>query len=307
MPAVTLHACARQQPEGSVEIEGRKASVTRMLPWLKTAPCCAAVTALKVSDAAATVEGEFEIISCGWSLPGAGVALVHDRAHEPCRGTGMRARTAFGVARLGLTATGLVALIGYFQYTLGVSTFAIANFFSYFTVQSAIVSIFVFMSAAVVALRRPTDPAWLDMLRAMVTTYILVSGVVYGIIVWQSSSANYSIEVPWSSQFLHFVIPVFALIDWIVDPYKARLPWKYLGWAIVFPVFWLVFTLIRGPVVGWYPYFFLDARQVSGPGETVLYCLIIVMIITGIAALLTGITRLKRMPRHLLPPWRDSA
>ncbi|WP_104081941.1 Pr6Pr family membrane protein [Cryobacterium sp. Y11] len=215
----------------------------------------------------------------------------------------MTTRTAFALARLGLAATGLIALIGYFDYTLGVASFAMANFFSYFTVQSAIASVAVFVTAAVVALRRPTDPAWVDMLRAMVTTYILVSGVVYGIIVWQSSGANYSIEVPWSSQLLHFVIPVCALIDWMVDPFKARLPWKYLGWAIVFPLFWLVYTLIRSPIVGWYPYFFLDARQVSGPAETVSYCLIIVAIITCIAALLTWITRLQRMPRHLLPPW----
>ena len=218
----------------------------------------------------------------------------------------MTTRTAFALARLGLAGAGFFALSGYFYYTLGVATFAIANFFSYFTVQSSIAAVAVIVTAAVVALRRPIDPAWLDMLRAMVTTYILVSGVVYGIIVWQSSGANYSIEVPWSSQLLHFVIPAFALIDWMVDPFKARLPWKYLGWAIVFPVFWLVFTLIRGPIVGWYPYFFLDARQVSGPGETVFYCLIIVVIITGIAALLTWITRLKRMPRHLLPPWGSS-
>ncbi|TFD91261.1 Pr6Pr family membrane protein [Cryobacterium serini] len=216
----------------------------------------------------------------------------------------MTTRTAFAVARLGLAAAGLCGLIGYFYYTLGVASFAMANFFSYFTVQSAIASVAVILTAAIVALRRPIDPAWLDMLRAMVTTYILVSGVVYGIIVWQSSSANYSIEVPWSSQLLHFIIPACALIDWMIDPFKAHLPWKYLGWAIVFPVFWLVFTLIRGPIVGWYPYFFLDARQVSGPGETVFYCLIIVAIITGIAALLTGITRLKRMPKHLLPPWQ---
>ncbi len=216
----------------------------------------------------------------------------------------MTARTAFGVVRLGLAATALVALIGYFRYTLGVTTFAIGNFFSYFTVQSAMASVVVFAAAAVVALRQTTDPAWLDRVRAMVTTYILVSGVVYGIIVWQSSAVNYSIEVPWSSKLLHFVIPVFALIDWVADPFKARLSWKYLAWAIVFPVTWLVFTLIRGPIVRWYPYFFLDARQVSGPGETVFYCLIIVAIITGIAALLTWVTRLKRTPRHLRAPWR---
>jgi len=219
----------------------------------------------------------------------------------------MSARTTFGLVRLGLATVELIALIGYFTYTLGVTTFAIGNFFSYFTVQSAIASVVVFATAAVVALRRPADPAWLDRVRAMVTTYILVSGVVYGIIVWQSSAVNYSIEVPWSSQLLHFVIPVCALIDWIIDPFKARLSWKYLAWAIVFPVAWLVFTLVRGPIVRWYPYFFLDARQVSGPAETVFYCLIIVAIITGIAALLTWITRFKRTPRHLRAPWRVSA
>ena len=218
----------------------------------------------------------------------------------------MKTRKAFAVARLGLAAFELFALISYFYYTLGVTTVAIANFFSYFTVQSAIASVAVILTAAIVALRRPIDPAWLDMLRAMVTTYILVSGVVYGIIVWQSSAAHYVIEVPWSSQLLHFVIPACALVDWILDPSKARLSWRYLGWAIVFPVFWLLYTLIRGPIVGWYPYFFLDARQVSGPGETVYYCLIIVGIITGIAALLTWITRLKRMPRHRLPLWGSS-
>ena len=58
-------------------------------------------------------------------------------------------------------------------------------------------------------------------------------------------------------------------------------------------MFWLIFTLIRGDLLGWYPYFFLDARLVSGPLETSIYYLLIVVIITGIAALLTAATRMK--------------
>ncbi|MBB5639826.1 Pr6Pr family membrane protein [Cryobacterium roopkundense] len=212
-------------------------------------------------------------------------------------------RRRFGTARLLLATLGIVSLTGYFSYSLGVATFAIANFFTYFTVLSAIAAVLVLLAAGVTALRRPQDPAWLDMARAMMTTYIMVSGVVYAIIVWQSASANYSIAVPWSSQILHFWIPALALIDWIVDPFKTRVPWRYLGWVIVFPIAWLVFTLVRGPMVGWYPYFFLDSRQVSGPAETVFYCAIIVVIITGISALLITLTRIKRMPRHLRSDW----
>ena len=219
-------------------------------------------------------------------------------------------RRTFGVARLLLASLGMVSLVGYFIVILGVSGFAIGSFFSYFTVQSGMAAVGVFVASGLIALKRPTDPAWLDTLRVMVTTYILVSGVVYAIIVLQSANANYSITVPWSSQLLHFWIPAVALVDWFVDPNKARLPWRYLGWVLVFPVFWLIFTLIRGNMIGWYPYFFLDSRQVSGPGETLLYCAIVVVIILGIAALLTSATRLRRRPvngtsrrpfRHRLP------
>jgi len=215
-------------------------------------------------------------------------------------------RRRFGVARLLLASLGITSLIGYFIYTLGVQSFSMSNFFAYFTVQSAIAAVLVLLTAAVIALRRPEDPAWLDMARAMITTYVLVSGVVYALIVVQASSAHYAIGVPWSSQLLHFWIPSLALLDWIVDPFKARVPWRYLGWVIVFPIIWLVFTLVRGPIVGWYPYFFLDSRQVSGPAETIFYCAIIVGIITGIAALLIALTRIKRMPRHLQAPWASA-
>jgi len=204
----------------------------------------------------------------------------------------------FGVARLLLATLELVSLTGYFIYTLGVASFAIANFFAYFTVLSAIATVLVLATAAAIALRRPRDPAWLDMARVMITTYVLVSGIVYAIIVLQAAGVNYSIAVPWSSQILHFWIPAFLLLDWIVDPYKARVPWRYLAWVIVFPIIWLVFTLIRGDQLGWYPYFFLDARQVSGPAETVLYCALIVVIITGIAAILVTATRITWKPRN---------
>jgi hypothetical protein len=208
-------------------------------------------------------------------------------------------RRAFGTARLLLAALTLCGLVGYFVFTLGVAGFYVSYFFSYFTVQSGIASCVVFVLAGLRALRTEADPVWLDTLRVSITTYILVSGVVYALITFQPANVAYAVSIPWSSQILHFWVPALAVIDWFVDPDKARLPWRNLGLVLVFPVLWLVFTLIRGDLLGWYPYFFLDARQVSGPAETLIYYALIVVIITGIAALLTAATRMR--PHRLRP------
>ncbi|TFC26725.1 hypothetical protein E3O55_13265 [Cryobacterium sp. MDB1-18-2] len=209
---------------------------------------------------------------------------LHSPLHSP-------RRRIVGIVRLVLAGAEVLALLGYFGYILGFKSFIVYNYFSYFTVQSAIAAVGVFIAAGIVALRREVDPPWLDWIRLLVTTYMIVSGIVFLAIVIQSSSRAYTMEVPWSTQLLHFWIPGIALVDWLTDTGKARLPWTTLAWVMVVPSIWGAFTLIRGALVRWYPYFFLDPKQVSGPLETVLYCVVAVALFTGIAAMLTWSSR----------------
>ena len=226
------------------------------------------------------------------ALPAAAVRPALSRAPRPF--PVRTVRRGFGIGRLVLAVVGVVALLGYFDYVLGFATFQIYNYYSYFTVQSAMASVVAFVAAAVAAFRHEIDPPWLDWFRLLVTTYIVVSGIVFLTIVIQSSTRDYTIDVPWSSQLLHFWIPSIAVLDWLMDAGKARLPWKILVWVLVVPAIWGVFTLIRGSVVGWYPYFFLDPVQVSGPLETAIYCLVALLLFTVIAAVLTATSRLPR-------------
>lgn len=220
------------------------------------------------------------------------------QAREPLPARGrFTLRRGYGVGRLLLAAAGIVGLIGNYEYVLLFPTFAAYNVFTYFTVQSAIAGVVAFVLGAIVAFRRERDPQWLDVFRALVTTYILVSGIVFLTIVIQSSSRDYTIDVPWPSQVLHFYIPSIALLDWLTDTGKARLSWRFLRWILPYPFAWGIFTLVRGSAVGWYPYFFLDPAQVSGPLETALYCLVAVVLFMGIAALLVATSRLSWRPR----------
>ena len=199
-------------------------------------------------------------------------------------------RRWFGAARIVAALTAIVALVGEVNFTIGTSPFAISNFFSYFTVESMIIATVVFGLGAINALKDPEDPLWLDMARALATTYVVVSGFVFAFILLEGTLRGVPVWAPWSSQLLHFVLPVYALLDWTLAPGR-EVPWKTIGWAMVFPAAWLAFTLFRGAQVYWYPYFFLDPALVAIPFELALYLGIVMVIFASTVAMLIGISR----------------
>ncbi|RNE59097.1 Pr6Pr family membrane protein [Cryobacterium tepidiphilum] len=210
-------------------------------------------------------------------------------------------RKVFGVARILVALTGIVAMIGDFNYSIGTSPFATGNFFSYFTIQSMIVGVTVFVIGAVNALRQPEDPLWLDMVRLISTTYLIVSGIVFAFILIEGTLRGIPVWAPWSSQLMHFWISGFALLDWLIAPGRDA-PWKTVPWVLVFPAVWLVYTMIRGTYVYWYPYFFLDPAIVEVPYEFSIYLLAIIAVFTGVTSLLLAISRVPRL-EHVRERW----
>ncbi|WP_166876651.1 Pr6Pr family membrane protein [Salinibacterium sp. ZJ450] len=199
-------------------------------------------------------------------------------------------RRVFGAARFLLAGVWVFALIGDIEYTLGFPASVIGNFFSYFTVQSAIIAVAVFIAGGILAELRMSDPLWFDVLRALVTTYTVSSGLVSVVILSQWAVNDVRVDVPFSSQLLHFWLPLAALADWLFAPGRVHVSGVTALLSVPFPLVWGVFTFIRSPLVGWYPYFFLDPVQVN-PWETALYCVGALAVIAGVAALLAATTR----------------
>jgi hypothetical protein len=188
----------------------------------------------------------------------------------------------------------VVALVADFDYVQGFTTFAAENWFSYFTTQSGMAGVVVLAASGLHALLRGrVEPPLLAAVRAVVLSYVVVSGVVFGLIVLESSSQAYYVEVPWSSRLLHFVIPAYALLDWTLAPGRPRVTWKAVGWAMLFPVAWCAFTEVRGPRVGWYPYFFLDPAQVGVPFEIAAWLALVAGVLAGVSASVVALSRVR--------------
>jgi hypothetical protein len=77
-----------------------------------------------------------------------------------------------------------------------------------------------------------------------------------------------------ADRFLHIVVPVLTLTGWLAFGPRARADRRDLLPFLVLPVGWLVYTLIRGELVEWYPYPFIDVNE-HGYGVVLLNCLAI--------------------------------
>ena len=203
----------------------------------------------------------------------------------------MRTRARYAAIRFAGAAVCLTALVHRLFWGLGSQTIAGQNFFAYLTIQSNIAFAVVLVVAGVVALRRPDDPGWLTGVRAVVLSWVITAGLVFAILMWQAGLRGIPMTVPWSDVVLHFGLPVLAVITWIYGPGRRTARWRVIAWVIAFPIVWGVFTLWRGARIGWYPYYFLDLRQVSGLGEFCLTCAFALAVFAAVAASLIGISR----------------
>ena len=203
----------------------------------------------------------------------------------------MKVRATFGALRLLMASACLMALVSRFIWGLGSATFTPGNFFAYLTIQSSILFLVVTVIAAVVALRGQDDAAWLDLVRVTVLSLTLSCGIIFALIIEQSGERGFRIDVPWSDVLLHFVLPAVAVLDWIIGPGRRSSPWRSIAIVLVFMIGWGLVTLVRGPIVGWYPYFFLDPAQLMNAGQFFFFATIAVVLFGGVSAALVAVSR----------------
>lgn len=136
-----------------------------------------------------------------------------------------------------------------------------ANFFSYFTILS---NILVALCLSI-PLFIPKHTAGQFFSHRSVSTsiavYIFIVGLVYNLVLrniwtptgWQLVADN----------LLHVAVPLLYLLYWYFFTQRESLPWKSLLAWLIFPALYLAYTLIRGSMVNWYPYPFVDAGKLG--------------------------------------------
>ena len=153
------------------------------------------------------------------------------------------------------------------------NVFRPGEYFTYFTIDTSIAAGVVMLVAAAFALRKDLgglEPRWLALARVSLLTSDVIVGVVYNALLRDLPPATADIGYEWPTapnEMLHVWAPILLTIEWLVFTKHKPLAWRAAFWAWAFPFAWLVFTIVRGMLTGWWPYFFIDPTDEGGvPG-----------------------------------------
>jgi hypothetical protein len=125
----------------------------------------------------------------------------------------------------------------------------IVNMFCFFTIQSNII---VLVTCALLAAGSARRPLWFWVLRLDGVVCITVTFVVFHVALADLHDLQGLAKV--ADFLLHTASPLLCVIGWLVFGPRGRTSWRTVLLAAIFPVAWLVFALVRGPLVGdYYP------------------------------------------------------
>ena len=141
------------------------------------------------------------------------------------------------------------------------------SFFSYFTNLSNIFAA-VILLLSVFSTRSKSQ----DLAKYVSTVNMAVVGLVFAVLL---RNADLGTLLPWVNFVLHYVMPVAIVLDWLVDPPAFKLSPKHALFALVFPMIYLIYLMVRGASIHWYPYPFLNPANVGGNGAVAAYSLAI--------------------------------
>ncbi len=145
----------------------------------------------------------------------------------------------------------------------------VVRFFSYFTVLTNIL-----VAIGCTALLRERG-AWRsffsrpDVLTA-IAVYITIVGMVYNVILrglWKPEGLQRIVD-----ELLHTIVPLLFVLFWCFYISRYALRWKQALYWLLYPFIYCVYVLVRGALSGFYPYPFIDVKQL-GYGPVFLNCL----------------------------------
>jgi hypothetical protein len=134
----------------------------------------------------------------------------------------------------------------------------LARFISYFTVLANLLV----LACSVVLARNPLHEGtrW-RVLRMATMVGITVTGIVHWFFLrplLDLSGGSYVVD-----KLLHVVVPVLAVVAWVVAGPRSQAARPQVLGALLWPLLWGAVTLVRGSITHWWPYPFMNVDDLG--------------------------------------------
>jgi hypothetical protein len=194
---------------------------------------------------------------------------------------GTKARVWFGATAFVVFAGLIVQLLvvadrpaGFFDSTAE----RVLNVFAFFTIQSNVI---VGVTCLLLALNLERSSTVFRAFRLIGIVAITITGIVYHSVLAQLFDLeNWALV---ADHALHTVAPIMGVVGWLMFGPRGLISPRIVWLSTIFPVAWCIFTLVRGEMVGFYPYPFIDVDAL-GYARVFVNCVWIAVLYLGVAA-----------------------
>ena len=203
----------------------------------------------------------------------------------------MTYRITFGIFRaaLGLALLGSVAW--QVNNRIAADLFRPAEYFAFFSITSSILAGVVLVYSAYVLLANKEETERQMSLRLIATVSMVIVGVVYHSLLGDSAVDSRDIGYEWPvipNLVIHTWAPIAIVFDYLLSIRGALPRWRKSLWVIAYPLSWLAFSITRGLLDGWWPYWFINPNSEIGIPGVIGYVLAISFAFISLGFLLSG-------------------
>jgi hypothetical protein len=146
------------------------------------------------------------------------------------------------------------------------NVFRPGEYFAYFSIDSALIGAVTLTFAGWWHFSGNRETTLLTLVRLSSASYLAVTGLAYNLLLRDSAPLAADIGYEWPvipNEIIHVWGPILIALDFLVTGTTNKLALKDAWKVLYFPLAWAAFSVIRGVITGWWPYWFVDP---TGPG-----------------------------------------
>jgi hypothetical protein len=147
------------------------------------------------------------------------------------------------------------------------NNFRPSEYFAYFSIVTAIFAGALLLISGIGLLSKIDESKRTEIARLCVTVAMIVVGVVYHALLADVASDVRDGDYVWPvfpNEFIHTYGPILVVLDYLLSSKGFKVRMRAALWVAVFPLVWLVFSVIRGSLTNWWPYWFINPNGEAG-------------------------------------------
>ena len=169
------------------------------------------------------------------------------------------------------------------------------EYFAYFSIVTAIFAGLFLITTGFGLLLKIEDTKWVEIARLSLAVALIVVGVVYHALLADAANDIRDGDYAWPvlpNEIIHTYAPILAVIEYLISVRAFRIRLRAFIWVAVFPLTWLVLSIVRGTATNWWPYWFINPNGEAGLGGMLTYIAAITLFFLVLGILVLGLKKI---------------